>query len=170
MRGLDKGTKVFLHGIQCGSATAEVAKLYEYLKTVVPNKQKALDFAQSFNVDEYNADMLEFVGAGANAMAEQEKKEGKYDVKKHAVRLDKIIENWDKILKIMDEETPSYVQITDVLKSIGAPINASELGKENEEIAKTLTFSKDIRDKYVASRILWDLGITNEAIRDLYNV
>jgi glycerol-1-phosphate dehydrogenase [NAD(P)+] len=110
------------------------------------------------------------VGAGANAMAEQEKKEGKYDVKKHAVRLDKIIENWDKILKIMDEETPSYAQITDVLKSIGAPINASELGKENEEIAKTLTFSKDIRDKYVASRILWDLGITNEAIRDLYNV
>lgn len=170
MRGLDKGTKVFLHGIQCGSATAEVAKLYEYLKTVVPNKQKALDYAQSFNVESYNAEMLEFVGAGANAMAEQEKKEGKYDVKKHAVRLDKIIENWDKILKIMDEETPSYAQIIDVLKSIGAPINASELGKDNEEIAKTLTFSKDIRDKYVASRLLWDLGITNEAIRDLYNV
>jgi glycerol-1-phosphate dehydrogenase [NAD(P)+] len=114
--------------------------------------------------------MLDFVGAGANAMAEQEKKEGKYDKQKHAVRLEKIIENWSEIIKIMDEETPSYAQITDVLKSIGAPINASELGKENEEIAKTLTFSKDIRDKYVASRILWDLGITNEAIRDLYNV
>ena len=46
--------------------------------------------------------------------------------------------------------------------------NASALGKNNGEIAKTLTFSKDIRDKYVASRILWDLGITDEAIDALY--
>ncbi len=170
MRGLDKGTKVFLHGIQCGSATAEVAKLYEYLKTIVPDKKKALDFVNAFDVEKYNAEMFEFVGAGANAMAEQEKKEGKYDKQKHAVRLEKIIENWPEIIKIMEEETPSYAKITDILKTIGAPINATELGKDNEEIAKTLTFSKDIRDKYVASRILWDLGITNEAIRDLYNV
>lgn len=168
MRGLDKGTPVYLHGIQCGSATAEVARLYEYLKTVTPNKQKALDFVASFNVDEYNKAMYEFVGAGSIAMAEQEKKEGKYDKQKHAVRIEKIIDNWETILKIMDEETPSYAKITEILTQIGAPINASALDKNNEEIAKTLTFSKDIRDKYVASRILWDLGITDEAIDALY--
>ncbi|MBO5224458.1 MAG: sn-glycerol-1-phosphate dehydrogenase [Clostridia bacterium] len=168
MRGLDKGTEVFLHGIQCGSATAEVARLYEYLKTVTPDKQKALAFARSFDVEKHNKAMLEFVGAGSIAMAEQEKKEGKYDVKMHAVRLEKIIDNWDKILKIMDEETPSYAKIVEILEQIGAPINASALRKDNEEIAKTLIFSKDIRDKYVASRILWDLGITDEAIQALY--
>ncbi len=170
MRGLDKGTKVFLHGIQCGSATAEVARLYEYLKTITPNKEKALKFVSEFDLEKYNADMFDFIGAGSIAMAEQEKKEGKYDKQKHAIRLEKIIANWDVILKIMDEETPSYARIIEILKAIGAPINASELGKGNEEIAKTLVYSKDIRDKYVASRILWDLGLTQEAISTLYNV
>ena len=170
MRFLAKNTPVFLHGIQCGSATAEIARLYEYIKAISPNKEKALDFAKNFNENEYNARMIDFVGEGSYAMIEQEKKEGKYNVEKHAIRLEKIIANWDEIIKIIDEEVPSFAKVVEILEQIGAPKTASELNKSNEEIAKTLVFSKDIRDKYVASRILWDLGITAETTLALYGV
>jgi glycerol-1-phosphate dehydrogenase [NAD(P)+] len=170
MRFLAKNTPVFLHGIQCGSATAEIARLYEYIKNVKIDKEKALAFVKNFNESEYNARMLDFVGEGSYAMIEQEKKEGKYNIEKHAVRLEKIIANWDEILKIINEEVPTFAKITEILEQIGAPKTASELNKSNEEIAKTLVFSKDIRDKYVASRILWDLGITKECTLALYGV
>ena len=103
-------------------------------------------------------------------MIEQEKREGKYNVEKHAARLEKILANWNEIIKIIDEEVPSFAKVVEILEQIGAPKTASELNKSNEEIAKTLVFSKDIRDKYVASRILWDLGITAETTLALYGV
>ncbi len=170
MCGLAKHTPVDLHGIQCGAATVEALRVYNWIRGQKIDKQKALAFAASFDEAKYNDEMRSFIGSGSEAMIELEKKERKYDVAKHAARLDKIISLWDEILKIMDEELPPVEVVTSLLTQIGAPACAAELGKTNEEIAKTLVFSKDIRDKYVGSRLLWDLGLTAECTLALYGV
>ena len=91
-----------------------------------------------------------------------EEKEQKYNIEKHAQRLDIILKKWDNILKIMDEELPSAQDIEKLLDLIGAPKTMAEIGIDEKLLPMTFKSSKDIRDKYVLSRLAWDLGIIEE--------
>jgi glycerol-1-phosphate dehydrogenase [NAD(P)+] len=82
-------------------------------------------------------------------------------VEKHAKRLDIILEKWDKLCGIIREEIPSQQEIEGILDKIGAPKTAEEIGIDCD-LTTTLKATKDIRDKYVLSRLLWDLGIIEE--------
>lgn len=162
MRGLSFGTPVSLHGLQCGIGTRIAAQIYEQIKTVVPDSQRALTHASRFSYPDYAAFLNRFMGNSAKTMIALEEKEGKYDTKKHKSRLDKLISHWDEIVKIIEEEMPSACELEEILNAIGAPKNPEDIGIDSKILPDTVKATKDIRDKYVFSRILWDLGIEDE--------
>ena len=88
-----------------------------------------------------------------------EAKEGKYDKAKHAKRLEDILAHWDEILAILNEELPPSAEIEALLDKIGAPKTASDIGLSEDIIPLTFRATKDIRDKYVLSRLAFDLGV-----------
>ena len=161
MRGLEFGTKVDLHGIQCAVATLIAARLYEKVLILAPDKGKALAYAESFSYEKWSEELKEFIGKGADAMIALEQKEGKYNVEKHAERLNIILDKWDIICRIIKEEIPSPKEIESILDKIGAPKTAKEIGIDCD-LFTTFKATKDIRDKYVLSRLLWDLGEIDE--------
>ncbi len=167
MRGLEFGTGVDTHGIQCGIGTLLSLKVYEYIRSLTPNREKALAYAAGFDKEEWNSRLREFLGKGAQTMIDGEQKEGKYDVEKHSARLEKIIELWPQILKIMDQELPAYEAVVSALKTVGAPVTAAQIGFSHEEVVTAFLMTKDIRDKYIGSRLLWDLGELEEAAKIL---
>ncbi|MBQ8816669.1 MAG: sn-glycerol-1-phosphate dehydrogenase [Lachnospiraceae bacterium] len=162
MRALETGGSVELHGIQCAVGTLMTAGLYEQLVKMVPDKEKALAYAATFDYKQWSQELLAFLGKGAETMIALEEKEHKYDVALHAERLDRILANWDTILTIIKEELPSAAEIEKILDSIQAPKTPEEIGAETDKLKITLLATKDIRDKYVLSRLLWDLGIWDE--------
>ncbi len=151
-----------LHGIQCGIATLYSLKIYDYIRTVTPDREKALAYVRAFSVEDWNEKLLAFIGPGARAMIKGEQREGKYDLGKHAARLERIISDWDEILGIIDT-LPAYGEVETLLKTLGAPTSYDHLGYSAEDVRTVFTMTKDIRDKYVASRLLWDLGELDEA-------
>lgn len=167
MRGLEFGTNVELHGIQCAVGTMYAAKIYEKIKNYTIDKEKALGFAKNFNFNKHSGDLRNFLGKGAEAMISLEEKEGKYDLTKHSERLDIIIKNWDKIIKIVKEEIPIVSELESIYKKIDMPICLKEIGIDESILKDTFVASKDIRDKYVLSRLCWDLGITDEILEGL---
>ena len=166
MRALAFGTGAELHGIQCGVATLYALKLYDYLRQVTPDKEKALSYVSRFSLQQWNAQLEAFIGPGAQAMIAEEEKAGKYDARKHAARLERIIDRWDEILAVINK-LPTYDQLLQFMNEIGAPVSAKEFGVTPEQVRTTFTMTKDIRDKYVASRLLWDLGLLEDATRIL---
>ena len=164
MRAEEFGTPWDFHGIQCAIGTLMSLKLYEKVRKITPDKEKALYFVESFSYDEWKNKLSAYLGKAADAMIALEAKEGKYDVKKHSARIDVIIEKWDKILKIIDEELPSVEEIEKLLDIIGCPKSASEIGIDEKDNALTFAATKDIRDKYVLSRLVWDLGVIDELL------
>ena len=96
-------------------------------------------------------------------MIAQEKKEGKYNLEKHEKRLDIIIQKWDIICDIIKKEIPPQKEIANILDTIGAPKMASEIGIDCD-LNLTFKCTKDIRDKYVLSRLVWDLGLIEEFV------
>lgn len=162
MRALETGDSVELHGIQCAVGTLMTAKLYEQLVKKVPDKEKALAYAANFDYKRWSQELLGFLGKGAETMIALEEKEGKYDVALHTERLKVILANWENILAIIKEELPSAAEIERILDSIQAPKTPKEIGAETDKLEITLLATKDIRDKYVLSRLLWDLGVWDE--------
>jgi len=164
MRAVSFDTPVDFHGIQCAIGTLYAAKMYEKLKTVKPEKQKALDAFSSFDYGDWAQTLRTFLGHGAESMIALEAKEGKYDKVKHAARLDKIIAHWDEILAIVEQEIPSAAFLTELLDKIEAPKTAAEIGLSEDIMPLTFAATRDIRDKYVLSRLALDLGITEELL------
>ena len=108
-----------------------------------------------------------FVGAGAEAMIALEAKEQKYSVERHAKRLPHILDSWDKILTILEEELPSSQEIARILKVLNISEKPLALGDDREGMRLTFQATKDIRDKYVLSRLVWDLGLMDEMCAQL---
>ena len=95
-------------------------------------------------------------------MISLEAREGKYDPFRHAARLERIIENWDRIIGIVNDEIPEPEYIEELLRSIGAPTSPEGIGIDGKIMPAVLRATGDIRDKYVLSRLAWDLGIEAE--------
>lgn len=166
MRGLAFGTKTDLHGIQCGIGTLLTLKIYDYMRTIRPNKEKALAAAAAFDREAWYDQMRRFIGEGAEAMIRVGEQEGKYDLKSHEKRLSVIIDKWDEILAEI-KKLPTYEQLHTFMTNVGAPTTPEGFGVTREQVRETFTMTKDIRDKYVASRLLWDIGELESAIEVL---
>ena len=100
------------------------------------------------------------------SMIAAEEKAGKYAPAKHAPRLERIIAHWDEIQAIM-AKLPSYEQVYKLMESIGAPVSGEAFGVTPEQVRTSCVMTKDIRDKYVVTRLLWDLGLLDEACKIL---
>ena len=159
MRGLEFGTPVDLHGIQCAQATLVSAKLYETVKAMTPDREKAEAFVKDFCYDDWSKRLRSFLGRSAETMIALEEKEGKYRKDTHPARFAIIQNNWDQIVQIIEEEIPSYAVLSDLLDTIGI---TKELDMDKELLQTSFLATKDIRDKYVLSRLAWDMGISDE--------
>ena len=162
MRGLEFGTQVDLHGIQCAMATMKAVELYEKVMAITPDWEKAHAYVESFDLEDWNTQLREFLGSSAETMIELEKKEGKYRKDTHAARFALIEKNWPAILQILREELPVKEELCKLLDAVGISRDLMTIGVSREDAQITFRATKDIRDKYVLSRLAWDLGILDE--------
>ena len=164
MRGAEFGIPVDLHGIQCAVGTVIAVSLYEKLRKICPDREKALAYAAAFDKEAWFATLRQLLGKGAESMIALEAKEGKYDVAAHKERLEVILTHWGEILQIMDEELPSSAQLDQLMNTIEAPKTLADIGADENLLPVIFRATKDIRDKYVLSRLAWDLGVLDEIV------
>ena len=164
MRGVEYGLPVAHHGTQCAVGTLIAIRLYEKLAAITPDREKALHFAENFNLTDWNDRLRKLVGKGAESMIALEEKDGKYDIQKHAPRLDRILTVWNQILTIIHQEMPCAQELEQLLDRVGLPKTLAELGTEEGLLPEVFRATKDIRDKYVLSRLCWDLGVLEEIL------
>ncbi len=159
MRALEFGIKSSTHGYQCAVGTLLAARLYEQLQKVTPDRERALAAVAAFDYEVYKEQLRGLLGHGAEAMIKLEEFEHKYDKEAHAARLEVILAKWDELLSIIREELPPYDELYALWASLGAPSSVSALGIEGD-LTKIFEATRDIRDKYVLSRLVFDLGLT----------
>ena len=162
MRGLEFGAQVDLHGIQCAMATCKAVELYEKVMEVTPDWEKAHGYVEAFDLETWNAQLRKFLGSSAETMIELEKKEGKYRKDTHEARFRLIEENWEAVLRILKEELPTSKELCKLMDQVGISRDLMTIGVDSEDARITFRATKDIRDKYVLSRLAWDLGILDD--------
>lgn len=167
MRGLEFGTPVDLHGIQCAIGTLYAARIYDRLRDYTPDREQAIQYVESFDYAAYQTRLRAFLGKSAEGMIALEKKEQKYSPEKHRTRLQRILTHWGEIQTVIRQEIPTARTIEKILDQIHAPKTVTDIGIDPAVLPMTFEATKDMRDKYVLSRLCFDLGIlpeVNEAV------
>lgn len=164
MRAVEFNSPADLHGIQCAIGTLIVLRLYSKLKNIVPNKEIACKFTNAFRYDAWAQELRNLLGKGAESMIRLEKAEHKYDLMQHKQRIEIILKKWDSILEIINEELPSPQELEALMRQMDMPLSLSEIGTSETLLPTIFQATKDIRDKYVLSRLVWDLGIIENFI------
>ncbi len=165
MRAVEFGTPAHFHGIQCAAGTMEAIKLYEALTALTPNRDTALSHAAAFDGCAWEEGLRKLLGKGAEAMIALEKTEGKYNPEAHRRRLETILSNWQALLDIIAQELPSSQELSRLLTQMEMPQTIEELGIPRAQFPDIFRATKDIRDKYVLSRLAWDLGVLDEILQ-----
>ena len=160
MMALDRGTDYELHGIQVGVGTLITLKLYDDIRNIKPSREVAEKFINEFKNEDWEKMIRNIFGQAAETVIKQEHAIfHKNDKDRHAVRLTKILEGWDDILRFIDEELPETEKIAALMKDLGMPMVPADIDINEEDTVNAFIGSRDIRDKYLSSTMLWDLGL-----------
>ena len=170
MMALERNRPYDLHGIQVGVGTVLCMKLYETIPQILPNREKAEKQMQAFDPAAWEQQVRRVFGKTADEILAIEEKTRKNDPARHAVHLDRILSHWDEIVRVMKEELPEEQALFDVLRKTGMPMMPSDIGISEQDAVDAFLGSRDVRDKYITSSFLWDLGLTEEYTEKLVEI
>ncbi len=163
MMTLDRGTPYELHGIQVGVGTYLTLRLYDDIRALAPDRNKAEAFINSFDNGAWEDEMHKIFGRAADAIITAEHtKYYKNDRNRHKERLDNTLAHWNEIQSIITEELPPAAEVEKLMRGLNMPLLPKEIGVSEADAYKAFIGSRDVRDKYLTSSLLWDLGLLHE--------
>jgi glycerol-1-phosphate dehydrogenase [NAD(P)+] len=160
MEALRNGRESDLHGIQVGVGLCLTLPVLDRLRAYVPNRKTAEDAMAGFSNDAWESEMRAIFGATAEELIPMEHTMWhKNDPEAHRKRLDILLSRWDEILRTIDEEVPDTKALLAMMRKTGMPTTAEELGLTAAQARSAFIGSREIRDKYLTTSLLWDLGV-----------
>ena len=160
MFGLDRGLPPELHGIQVGVGTYLTLRVYDRLRKMTPSREQAEAAMRDFDPAAWEQNVRRVFGKAAQTLIDSENSLWhKNDPSAHQRRLDAILAHWEDILRIIDEELPETERIIALMERVGMPMHPADIGESEQDVYDAFLSSRDIRDKYLTSSLLWDLGL-----------
>ena len=163
MQALQRGKPSDLHGIQVGVGTLLTLWIYEnMLETETADTARAEAAMAAFSREAWEKRMRAIFGPVAPSVLAIEERVGNNLPETQRAHLRIIAEHWDEIQRIIREELPPREQIYRLMKRCGMPLFPADLGLTLQDTRDALLGSREIRDKYLTSSLLWDLGLLEE--------
>lgn len=159
MMALERGLPVELHGIQVGIGTLLSLHIWEGLKGFTPDRQLAEDFIRSFDEPAWEGMVRRIFGRAADAILAAARNEGRNDPTAHSQRLERTLENWEQLQRIAAEELPPLSEIECLMRFMDMPMRPEDIGFSRQDTHDALLGAREIRNKYLTSSLLWDLGL-----------
>ena len=159
MMALERGLAPELHGIQVAIGTLLSLRIWETLKHITPDRKTANEFINTFDEKEWEAMVRRVFGSAAEGILATARKEGRNDQVAHQKRLEQTLAHWDDILNIVREELPPYEFVEGLMRLMDMPMTPADIGFSARDTRDALLGSREIRNKYLTSSLLWDLGL-----------
>ncbi|MDI9469432.1 MAG: iron-containing alcohol dehydrogenase [Bacillota bacterium] len=167
MRHASLGYAHDLHGLQCLVGTLETLKLMDAVRQLTPNRERALSAVATHDPDIWAKELHELLGPAARPLIELEMKEQKYHRGPHADRLERILACWPQILEVLDD-LPDRERLGETLRACDAPLSVADLKVKEPRLRDVVRHTGDIRDKYIITRLLYDIGKLDAVLVRLY--
>ena len=168
MQALQRGKPSDLHGIQVGVGTLLTLWIYEHMLNMeAVDTARAEQAMASFSREAWEKRMWEIFGSITPSVLEIEAKTGKNLPETQRAHLKIIAEHWDEIRSIIDAELPPRDRVYALMKRCSMPMVPADLNLTLQDTMDALLGSREIRDKYLTSSLLWDMGLLEETAEKL---
>lgn len=168
MQALQRGKPSDLHGIQVGVGTLLTLWIYEHMLNFDRvDAARAEQAMAEFSPERWEASMRRIFGPIAPSILAIEDRVGKNRPETQRAHLAAIEDHWREIRGIIREELPPRAQIDAIMARCGMPRTPADLGLTRRDTLDALLGSREIRDKYLTSSLLWDLGLLAETAEKL---
>ena len=161
MMAIARGQEYDLHGIYVGIGTLITLRLFKKLRELCPTRQQAEKAAAAFDRAAWEARLRRVFPGTAENMIALEDKLLKNEYTGRMQRVDAMLSNWDAIVGVL-EKAPDPDELEKILKSSGMPTKARDIDLSEDDVADAFVCSRDTRDKYLTSSMIWDLGYMDE--------
>lgn len=156
---LREGRPAILHGAKVGVATVLVAGLYDRLRQLSREQVSDLLEAASWPA---RADEVAQIEAAYGDLAGDVIAEHKAFLDLGPAEVDvlkrKILDNWDEIQAIAAQVPPAAV-VADLLRRVGGPTTAAELGFDDDERDLAAANGHYLRDRFTVRKLVKVLGV-----------
>ena len=157
MLALERRRPYDLHGIQVGVGTALALPVYRWALTLRPTKDEVEAAIARFDAAAWEENLRRVFGSAAEALIAQESIQRKNDPVGRRLRAGRIIAHWDEVLEILRQELPGP-GFLHRLRAAGLPMRPEEIGISDRDALDAFLCTRDIRDRYLFSSLLWDIG------------
>lgn len=165
MKSIQKGEYGELHGTNVGMATGLVGEMYGLLLNKKFDYDRARAHAKAFDYDAWEKEIHRTFGPGAGEVIKLYTTARQNDPDKVLARLDAIEKNEDAMraqIAIAVEQTKKTPQL---LKQLGGLTDPKDFGFDKAEFSDILHYAKDLRDRYAALQIFYDLDELDDLIK-----
>ena len=157
MMCLERGGEYELHGVQVGVGMLLTLRLAEWLRAEEPDIARAGAAADRFDAAAWERNLRRVFPRTADDLLDMEQRAKKNERAGRLRRAARAIECWDEILAVL-AALPNYAETEAMMRSLGMPTTPEELGLCVTDAVDAFVCSRDIRDKYLLSSLIWDLG------------
>ena len=158
MRAAALGKANDTHGRQCGVGTLLTFKLFAAIEKLSPSLDKAKAHIEAFDLIAYQDMLRDILGDAAEPLIELEKKEKKYEENTVLKHTKQIVEHWSEIVSCYEQAGRLRPLVEKAFSVSDTPQTVDDLTVPDPEPKTVLKATKDIRDKYVSTRLLFDIG------------
>ena len=162
MMALERGRSYDFHGIQVGVGTMLTLNVYDFIRGVRPTMEAAERAIQSFDRTAWEVELRRVFGGEADALIDGEQRYQSYEPAKRRARARRIVENWDAIQQVIREELPDAGALRKLAQRVGLPMTPAEIGFSNRDAVDAFAHSCDLRDRYLSSSMLRDIGALDD--------
>lgn len=167
MMALERGCSYDLHGIQVGVGTSLASYALSAWRKWLSDSENTKNADLSFDRQAWEDNVRRVFGNSAGELIASANKSGRNDPRARRKRAETIIENREEILKIMDEELASLEEIIVKMKTLGIPTMPSQIGISDTDALDAFVCSRDIRDRYLSTSMMWDAGALQVIAKDM---
>ncbi|MFW5980452.1 MAG: sn-glycerol-1-phosphate dehydrogenase [Halanaerobiaceae bacterium] len=155
------------HGITVGMTTGYAIKFYEkFLKLDTDKINKDELKAKHPSREEWEETVMAAYGEKIGPQILKENKEGYLDWEERERRIDKTLNNFQKIRKELDF-LPEYDKLKNMYKKLDLPLKAADISVNEELLQNALLYAKDYRDRYTVFKTAEELGVLQELVAEI---
>lgn len=160
MFSLSRGLPMELHGIQVGVGTLICLKIYDRIRTLKADDAVFETACRAYDPQAWEAEMRRVFGDAAEGLIQKEKENWhNNDEAGRRARYGMLKAHWSDVLRIAAEELPPTDAMEALMRQSGMPMLPGELGWTERDVKDAFVLSRNTRDKYLTSSLLWDLGL-----------
>lgn len=164
MKSIFRGEYGELHGTNVGLATCIVSRMYQELLTMEIDYANARTACKRFDHDAWKQEIARCYQTAADEVYKVEEGAKQNNPENVLARIDALEQNQADVRARMEQLVQDTKDAPALLESLGGLTDPCKAGVKEQDLREVLRYAKELRDRYAALQMFYDLGVLEELI------